>query len=102
MTAWRCTQGVSSLIRRSSAPNPTRKVPCGRREGARSLEGRYRITLERGKVNIDSQESRVGAKVKMRQSHGRAALRGLVGTVARRWGSRFYEVLEVHLEDGRS
>ena len=48
-----------------------------------------------------SQEVRRGTTVKVREGHRRPELRGLLGTVAQRWGNSDCAALLVRLEDGR-
>jgi hypothetical protein len=49
-----------------------------------------------------SEEALIGMRVRVRDSLLRTDLRGLEGTIARRWGSPDFLALDVLLEDGRS
>jgi len=49
-----------------------------------------------------SEEARIGKRVRVQADHRRTALRGLVGTIEKRWGNPDYVALDVLLEDGRS
>jgi hypothetical protein len=49
-----------------------------------------------------SEEALVGMKVRVRESLTRAHLRGLEGTITRRWGNPHYLALDVLLDDGTS
>jgi hypothetical protein len=55
-----------------------------------------------GAVIVVSEEALIGMRVRVRDSLLRADLRGLEGTIARRWGSPHHLALDVLLEDGRS
>ena len=47
-----------------------------------------------------SEEALIGMRVRVRDSLLRADLRGLEGTITRRWGSPHYLALDVLLDDG--
>jgi hypothetical protein len=49
-----------------------------------------------------SEEALIGMRVRVSKSLLRTDLRGLEGTIARRWGSPHYVALDVLLENGRS
>jgi hypothetical protein len=49
-----------------------------------------------------SEEALIGMRVRVRESLMRADLRGLEGTIARRWGSPGFLALDVLLDDGSS
>ena len=49
-----------------------------------------------------SEEALVGTRVRVRDSLLRADLRGLEGTITRRWGHPEYVALDVLLGDGRT
>ena len=49
-----------------------------------------------------SEEALIGMRVRVSKSILRTDLRGLEGTIARRWGSPHYVALDVLLENGRS
>ena len=49
-----------------------------------------------------SEEARIGKRVRIRQEHRSSALRGMVGTIEKRWGNPEYIALDVLLDDGRS
>jgi hypothetical protein len=51
---------------------------------------------------MQSREVQVGKKVRVEPGHGTTDLRGLVGTIERRYGSPDYAALEVRFGDGRS
>lgn len=51
---------------------------------------------------VTSEEARPGMRVRISDDHRRLALRGLVGTIKRRYGASSYLALEVVFEDGRS
>ena len=47
-----------------------------------------------------SEEARIGKRVRIRADHRSMALRGLVGTIEKRWGDPTYIALDVLLDDG--
>jgi hypothetical protein len=47
-----------------------------------------------------SEEARIGKRVRVRENHRTASLRGQEGTVAKRWGNPAYTALDVLLDDG--
>ena len=49
-----------------------------------------------------SEETQIGKRVRIRQDHRSTALRGVVGTIEKRWGDPTYVALDVLLDDGRS
>ena len=49
-----------------------------------------------------SEEARIGKRVRIRQDHRSVPLRGLVGTIEKRWGNPDYVALDVMLDDGDS
>ena len=49
-----------------------------------------------------SEEARIGKRVRIRQDHRGVPLRGLVGTIEKRWGNPDYVALDVMLDDGDS
>ncbi len=49
-----------------------------------------------------SEAAQIGKRVRIRQEHRRKALRGMVGTIEKRWGNPEYVALDVLLDDGRS
>ena len=49
-----------------------------------------------------SEEARIGKRVRIRADHRSTALRGLVGTIEKRWGNPAYVALDVILDDGGS
>ena len=49
-----------------------------------------------------SEEARIGKRVRIRQDHLSVPLRGLVGTIEKRWGNPDYVALDVMLDDGDS
>ncbi len=51
---------------------------------------------------MTSEEARPGMRVRISDDHRRPALRGLVGTIKRRYGESTYLALEVLFENGRS
>jgi hypothetical protein len=51
---------------------------------------------------VRSEEALIGMRVRVSKSLLRTDLRGLEGTIARRWGSPHYVALDVLLENGRS
>jgi hypothetical protein len=53
-----------------------------------------------GAVIVVSEEALIGMRVRVRDSLLRADLKGLEGTIARRWGSPHYLALDVLLDDG--
>ena len=46
-----------------------------------------------------SEEARIGKRVRIRQDHRSTALRGMVGTIEKRWGNPEYIALDVMLDD---
>ena len=49
-----------------------------------------------------SEEARIGKRVRIRADHRSMPLRGLEGTVEKRWGNPDYIAIDVLLDDGRS
>jgi hypothetical protein len=49
-----------------------------------------------------SEVALIGMRVRVSESLLQSELRGLEGTIARRWGSPHYLALDVLLDDGRS
>ena len=49
-----------------------------------------------------SEETRIGARVRVGQSGLRSELRGLTGKIIGRWGHPEYLALDVRMEDGSS
>ena len=47
-----------------------------------------------------SEEAQVGKRVRIRNDHLTANLRGQEGTIARRWGNPYYTALDVLFDDG--
>ena len=54
-----------------------------------------------GETRMLSEEARIGKRVRIRADHPSTALRGLEGTIAKRWGHPDYVALDVLLDDGR-
>jgi hypothetical protein len=48
-----------------------------------------------------SEEARIGKRVRIRADHPSTALRGLMGTIEKRWGHPDHVALDVLLDDGR-
>jgi hypothetical protein len=49
-----------------------------------------------------SEAARIGKRVRIRQDHRSVPLRGLVGTIEKRWGNPDYVALDVMLDAGGS
>jgi hypothetical protein len=49
-----------------------------------------------------SEEARIGKRVRIRADHRSTALRGLMGTIEKRWGNPDHVALDVLFDDGRS
>jgi hypothetical protein len=49
-----------------------------------------------------SEAARIGKRVRIRQDHRSVPLRGMVGTIEKRWGNPDYVALDVMLDDGGS
>lgn len=49
-----------------------------------------------------SEEAQIGKRVRVRADHRMTPLRGLVGTIEKRWGDPSYTALDVLLDEGRS
>jgi hypothetical protein len=49
-----------------------------------------------------SEEAQIGKQVRVRADHRSLTLRGLVGTIEKRWGNPDYVALDVMLDDGDS
>jgi hypothetical protein len=47
-----------------------------------------------------SEEAQIGKQVRVRADHRSLILRGLVGTIEKRWGDPAYIALDVLLDDG--
>jgi hypothetical protein len=72
-------------------------VPRG---ACRPVGGRRHSLFKEGGL-VSSQEVQLGTRVRVREGHGRAELRGLLGTLDQRWGNSDYPAFLVWLEDGR-
>ncbi len=51
-------------------------------------------------IPMKSEEARVGKRVRIREDHRKANLRGLEGTIVERWGNPDYVALDVLLDGG--
>jgi hypothetical protein len=51
-------------------------------------------------IVMRSEEAQVGKRVRIRNDHLTANLRGQEGTIARRWGNPYYTALDVLFDDG--
>ena len=51
-------------------------------------------------VPMRSEEAQVGKRVRVREDHRKASLRGQEGTIVERWGNPGYAALDVLLDDG--
>lgn len=49
---------------------------------------------------MKSEEARVGKRVRVREDHRKANLRGLRGTIVERWGNPNHVALDVLLDEG--
>ena len=49
---------------------------------------------------MKSEEARVGKRVRVREDHRKANLRGLKGTIVERWGNPNHAALDVWLDEG--
>jgi hypothetical protein len=49
-----------------------------------------------------SEQAQIGKRVRIRADHSGTLLRGVVGTIEKKWGDPAYVALDVLLEDGRS
>ena len=49
---------------------------------------------------MKSEEAQVGRRVKVREDHRTASLRGRGGTIVKRWGNPCYAALDVLLDKG--
>jgi hypothetical protein len=49
-----------------------------------------------------SEEAQIGKRVRIRIDHRSTPLRGMVGTIEKRWGDPDYIALDVLLDDGSS
>lgn len=47
-------------------------------------------------------EAQIGKRVRVRADHRSPSLRGLAGTIEKRWGDPNYVALDVLLDEGRS
>ena len=67
-------------------------------------EGPYStvVQLPEGETRMLSEEARIGKRVRVRADHRTMLLRGLTGTIEKRWGDPTYIALDVQLEDGRT
>jgi hypothetical protein len=50
--------------------------------------------------SLRSEEAQIGKRVRVRKDHRKANLRGLEGTIAKRWGNQAYPALDVLLDEG--
>jgi hypothetical protein len=51
---------------------------------------------------VRSEEASVGKRVRVREDHSKANLRGRRGTIVQRWGNPGYAALDVLLDEGHS
>ena len=49
-----------------------------------------------------SEKAQIGKRVRIRADHRSTALRGMVGTIEKRWGHPDYVALDVLVDEGRS
>jgi hypothetical protein len=49
---------------------------------------------------MKSEEARVGKRVRVREDHRKANLRGLKGIIVERWGNPNYVALDILLDEG--
>ena len=49
-----------------------------------------------------SAEAQIGKRVRVRKNHRGTPLRGVVGTIEKRWGDPSYAAFDVLFDDGRS
>jgi hypothetical protein len=52
--------------------------------------------------SVLSEEAQIGKRVRIRTDHRSTPLRGLVGTIEKRWGDPTHIALDVLLDDGSS
>jgi hypothetical protein len=50
---------------------------------------------------VRSEEAHIGKRVRVRDDHCKAELRGLEGTIANRWGNPAHPAFDVLLDEGR-
>ena len=53
-----------------------------------------------GEIYMSPEEAQIGKRVRVRKDHRKAEMRGLEGTIAKRWGDPGYPALDVILDDG--
>jgi hypothetical protein len=58
--------------------------------------------LPTGETRVLPEEAQIGKRVRIRADHRSTVLRGLEGTIEKKWGNPDYVALDVLLEDGRS
>ena len=51
-------------------------------------------------VPMRSEEAQVGKRVRVREGHRKASLRGREGTIVKRWGNPSHVALDVLLDEG--
>ena len=51
---------------------------------------------------MESEEARIGARVRVSESGRRSEWRGLTGTVSGKWGNPEYLALDVRMDEGRT
>ena len=51
-------------------------------------------------IPMKSEEAHVGKRVRVREAHRKATLRGRKGTIVERWGNPAYVALDVLLDEG--
>jgi hypothetical protein len=56
--------------------------------------------VEGSGIVMRSEEAQVGKRVRIRNDHLAANLRGQEGTIAKRWGNPYYTALDVLFDDG--
>ena len=93
---------------RCGAIGPVRETTDAARQAISSREGHAdlrlgddTLSLVKGGGLVSSQDVRLGTRVRVREGHGRAELRGLLGMLEQRWGNSDYPAFLVWLEDGR-
>jgi hypothetical protein len=60
------------------------------------------VRLPTEEAHMLSEEARIGKRVRIRADHRSKALRGLEGTIEKRWGNPDHVALDVLLDDGHS
>jgi hypothetical protein len=71
-------------------------------EAKEAYDGARRRTNDAKADPVTSEETYVGARVRVRPGYRKQELWGALGTIEKRWGPPHYAAVEVRLDGGRS